>query len=402
VTMTLGQAEMARRRSLDALGVLDTPSEERFDRITRLARLTFDVMLSTVTLIDRDRAWFKSCAGGDYVEAPREVTFCAQTVLADEPVVVVDATMDERFATLPAVAGEPGIRFYAGFPVHDAYGTAIGTLCLYDIRPRTLDDTGVAIMAELTSWVESELIASDETERARSVQQALLPRHAPDIPGYEAAAFCQAATSVAGDFFDHQRHGDGERVHVADVMGKGSGAAMIMASVRAVLRSENRALAAGRFGPDGTLGQVLTEVNSLLLEDMTSSGSFVTGFFGWADPVTGTIRYVDAGHGLSVVARADGTTEHLRTTDLPLGITDAWRWTEQSITLHPGDDLVCFSDGLLDLMGGTLDTIPAISRLVQDADGPREVISAIRSIAASGPLPDDITVIAIRRRAELA
>ena len=399
--MTLGPAEVARRRSLDALGVLDTPAEERFDRITRLARLTFDVMLSTVTLIDRDRAWFKSCAGGDFIEAPRETTFCAQTVLVDDAVVVTDARTDRRFADLPAVVGDPGIRFYAGFPVHDTHGTAIGTLCLYDIRPRTLDDTGLAIMAELTAWVEAELIASDETERARLIQQSLLPRHAPDIPGYDAAAFCQPASSVAGDFFDHQRHGDLHAFAVADVMGKGSGAAMIMASVRAVLRSENRALAAGRFGPRGTLGQVLTEVNSLLLDDLTSSGSFVTGFFGWADPVTGVIRYVDAGHGLSVVVRADGTAEHLRTTDLPLGITDAWRWTEQCVTLNPGDDLVCFSDGLLDLMGGTMDAIPAIVQLVEDADGPRQVVSAVRRLAATGPLPDDITVIAIRRRAGL-
>ncbi|MET0448919.1 MAG: GAF domain-containing SpoIIE family protein phosphatase, partial [Aeromicrobium sp.] len=322
---------------------------------------------------------------------------CAQTVLIDAPVIVSDATLDDRFSTLPAVLGPPGIRFYAGFPIHDGHGTAIGTLCLYDIHPRDLDDTGLAIMAELTAWVESELIASDETERARSIQQSLLPRHAPDIPGYDASAFCQPATSVAGDFFDYQRHGDAHAFAVADVMGKGSGAAMIMASVRAVLRSENRALAAGRFGPGGTLGQVLTEVNSLMLDDLSSTNSFVTGFFGWADPVTGTIRYVDAGHGLSIVMRADGTAEHLRTTDLPLGITDAWRWTEQQVTLHPGDDLVCFSDGLLDLMGGTLDAIPSIVQLIEDADGPRQVMDSVRRLAAAGPLPDDITVLAIRR-----
>jgi sigma-B regulation protein RsbU (phosphoserine phosphatase) len=402
VTMTLGPTEVARRKSLDALGVLDTPSEERFDRITRLARLTFDVMLSTVTLIDRDRAWFKSCAGGDYSEAPRETTFCARAVLEDVPTIVPDATKDARFSTLAAVVGPPGIRFYAGFPVRDSHGTTIGTLCLYDTRPRTLDDTGLAIMTELTSWVESELISSDEIERARSIQQSLLPRHAPQIPGYDAAAFCQPATSVAGDFFDHQRHGDAHAFAVADVMGKGSGAAMIMASVRAVLRSENRALAAGRFGPDGNLGQVLTEVNSLVLDDLSSSGSFVTGFFGWADPVAGTIRYVDAGHGLSVIVRADGSAEHLRTSDLPLGVTDAWRWTEQSITLGPGDDFVCFSDGLLDLLGGTLDAIPAIAQLVEDANGPRQVVESVRRLACAGPLPDDITVLAIRRSAEAA
>lgn len=399
--MILDTVEVARRQGLDALGVLDTPPEERFDRITRLARLTFDIKLSTVTLIDRDRAWFKSCAGADFVEVPRDESFCAQTVVADRVVVVPDATLDDRFSALPGVVGPPHIRFYAGFPVHDSHGTAIGTLCLYDDRPRTLDKTGHSIMAELTSWVESELIASDETERARSIQQSLLPRHTPDIPGYDAAAFCQPATSVAGDFFDHQRHGDFHAFAVADVMGKGSGAAMIMASVRAVLRSENRALAAGRFGAGGNLGHVVTEVNSLLLEDLSSTNSFVTGFFGWADPATGAIRYVDAGHGLSVVLRADGTAEHLRATDLPLGVTDAWRWTEQSLTLGPGDDLVCFSDGLLDLMGGTLDAMPAIVQLVEDAGSPRQFVQTIKGLAATVPLPDDITVLAIRRTESL-
>lgn len=399
VPVTFGPMELARRASVDALGILDTPAEERYDRITRLARLSFDMMLSAFIVIDRDRAWIKSAAGAARTESPRADSFCTHTVLADTPIVVADATLDHRFADLPSVVGGIGIRFYAGFPVHDSRGTAIGTLCLYDDRPRSLDQAGYAVMVELATWVESELAAGDDADHPRSVKHAPLRLTAPEIPGFEAAAFCHSGGGRDGDYFDHERHGSLHAFAVAAVVGKGSATGTFMASARAALHAENRALASGRLGRTGTLGDALTTVNSLLLDDLSSSASFMTGFFGWADPKSGTIRYVDAGHGLSVVVRADGSSEHLRTTDLPLGVTNSWRWTEHSVTLEPGDDLVCFSGGLVKLLGGTLQAFPAIAQLVEDADDPRQVVDDVRRLAGPGPQLDDITVLALRRTA---
>ncbi|MET0929679.1 MAG: GAF domain-containing SpoIIE family protein phosphatase [Aeromicrobium sp.] len=399
VTVTFGPMELARRASLDGLRILDTPPEERYDRITRLARLNFDMMLSTFTLIDRDRAWTKSAAGASRSESPREASFCTHTVLDDAPIVVADVTMDHRFADLPAVRGPLGIRFYAGFPVHDSHGTAIGTLCLYDDRPRTLDQAGLAVMTELTSWVETELVAPEESDQPRAVRLAPVRLDAPEIPGFDAAAFCHSTTGHDGDYFDHQRQGNVHAFAVAGIIGKGSATGTFMATARQALHAENRALASGRLGRTGDLGEVLTTVNSLLLDDLSSSASFMTGFFGWADPDSGTIRYVDAGHGLSVVVRADGSAEHLHTTDLPLGVTNAWRWTEHSVILRPGDDLVCFSGGLVKLLGGPLQAIPAISQLVEDADDPRQVVDDVKRLAATTTHQDDVTVLALRRTA---
>ena len=302
---------------------------------------------------------------------------------------------------MPAVTGPLGIRFYAGFPVHDAEGTAVGTLCLYDTRPRTLDSIGLSVMAELTGWVETELNAPDESDQPRAVRNAPLRRGAPQISGYDAAAFCHAASGSARDYFDHQRHGDIHTFAVAAVVGKSARPGALMASVREALHSSNRALVGERLHQPNSLGEMLTMVNGLLLDDLSSSASFMTGFFGWMDPSSGTIRYVDAGHGLTVVVRADGSAEHLPATDLPLGVTDSWRWTEHSITLHPGDDLVCFSDGVVSLMGGTVDAIPAISQLIEDADDPHRVVDDVRRLATAvaGPSTHDVTVLAIRRTA---
>ena len=390
--------EQARRRGLDVLQILDTPPEERFDRFTRLAQVAFDVPISTITLIDRDRSYFKSSVGLDrVVEAPRDATFCARTVLLDEPIVVEDASLDPVFWGLPAVVGEPHIRFYAGFPLHDAHGTAIGSFCLYDRRTRTLSPREHALMRELSRWVEQELTSSSEMDRAREVQRSLLPSAAPVIDGWEASALCMAAGVVAGDFYDHQEIDGQHSFTVADVMGKGTGAAILMATARAVARSENRAFAAGRFGPDADLGTALTEVNAILIDDLAASSAFVTGFFAWADPATGRIRYVDAGHGLTLVVRADGSNEHLATSDLPLGITDEWTWNEQQVDLAPGDQLVCFSDGLFDLLGGTTDVLDVIAGIARRHPRPAELIEIIRAMADGAVPMDDVTVLAIRR-----
>ncbi|MCW2830236.1 MAG: protein kinase [Aeromicrobium sp.] len=394
VSSLIDVIEQSRQRGLDVLQLLDTPAEERFDRFTRLAQTAFNVPISTVTLIDRDRAYFKSCVGLDMVEAPRETTFCARAVLLDAPLIVEDATTDPAFRDLPGVVGEPHIRFYAGFPLRDSHGTAVGTFCLYDRRTRTLSDREYALMSELTGWVEGELQSSSEMGRARVVQRSLLPRVAPIVDGYEAAATCLAAGVVAGDFFDHQQIGSQHAFSVADVMGKGTGAAILMATARAVLRSENRAFASGRFT---TLGAALTEVNTILLDDLAASSAFVTGFFGWAEPQTGRIRYVDAGHGLTLLLRADGSLEHLATTDLPLGITDSWQWTEKYVDLAPGDVLLCFSDGLFDLLGGTPDVFEVIADLARRHERPGELMEAVGAIASKTVPMDDVTVLAIRR-----
>lgn len=149
--------EADRIAALQALALLDTPREERFDRYTRMAARMFDVPVALITLIDTDRQWFKSCFGTDETQTPREISFCAHAIHSRDLLLVPDATLDPRFADNPSVSGGPRIRFYAGFPLHLPSGLAMGTLCLIDQRPRQLNQVQRDLLRDLGQLVEREL-----------------------------------------------------------------------------------------------------------------------------------------------------------------------------------------------------------------------------------------------------
>ena len=131
--------EGERLVALERLGLLDTGPEEAFDRVTWLAARTLDAPISLVTLLTPTRQWFKSRFGLGLPETPRSWAFCNHTILQKGVFSVDDLASDPRFADNPAVAGEPGFRFYAGAPILDAQGHAVGSLCVIDYKQRTLD-----------------------------------------------------------------------------------------------------------------------------------------------------------------------------------------------------------------------------------------------------------------------
>ena len=157
LTPALPADEPARLDTLHALNILDTPPEERFDRLTRLARRLFHVPIALVSLVDANRQWFKSCVGISATETPRDISFCGHAILSDEIMLVPDAGADERFHDNPLVTGEPNIRFYAGCPLAVANGGRLGTFCLYDVKPRTMDDEERATFRDLAHMAEQEL-----------------------------------------------------------------------------------------------------------------------------------------------------------------------------------------------------------------------------------------------------
>ncbi len=150
--------EPARLEAVRGLGLLDTPPEPAFDAITRLAAQICEVPIALISLVDRDRQWFKSAFGPmDVKETPREVSFCGHAVASGRALEVADTLKDARFRNNPLVTGKPKIRFYAGMPIGDGAGHTVGTLCVLDRQPRQLDDRQRAMLAQLATAVESML-----------------------------------------------------------------------------------------------------------------------------------------------------------------------------------------------------------------------------------------------------
>lgn len=149
--------ETARLKALRDLAILDTPAEERFDRVTRLASATLNVPVALVSLVDQNRQWYKSCYGLDSEGASRDAAFCAHVVESGNELVVPDTLLDDRFADNPLVAGEPRIRFYAGAPLVLDDGSCIGTLCVIDVRPRAIGEADLAALRDLRDLVLHEL-----------------------------------------------------------------------------------------------------------------------------------------------------------------------------------------------------------------------------------------------------
>jgi hypothetical protein len=382
--------EETRLRALHALGLIGTGAEERFDRITRLAQRLFGLPIAAITLVDRDTQWLKSQVGFPFDRTSRADAFCNITIADPGTTVINDAMQDPKTARNPFVQGDPHVRFYAGHPLRAGGGEErVGAFCVLDSRPREFDDRQLAILRELASWAESELNQSAEIDRAAEVQRALLPRtSALDVPGWRLSAACWPARSVGGDFVDWYRTDDGGfAVTVGDVMGKGMGAALLMATVRSVMRTAGRSL-----DPAGAVA----EAARALEDDLGRTGTMVTLCHARIDPLTGTMLGVDAGHGLAVVVKADGTT--LRTPtggSLPLGIMPDERWTQARMQIDPGDTVIAFSDGLLDLHPGveeTFDDLQAVARR-----DPGAIIDHIGDLVGSEPLDDDVTVQVIHR-----
>jgi PAS domain S-box-containing protein len=130
--------ELARLEALRALDVLDTPAEVAFDRITRAAANYLNVPICLVSLVDEKRQWFKSRHGLDAQETHRDMAFCAHTILTDEPLVVPDASLDDRFVENLLVTGDLNVQFYAGVPLSLTDNIRVGTLCVIDHKPREL------------------------------------------------------------------------------------------------------------------------------------------------------------------------------------------------------------------------------------------------------------------------
>ena len=141
--------EEARQRALEDLMLLDTPAEQEFDDITLLASFICDTPIALISLVDKDRQWFKSRVGLDIPETPRDIALCAHAILGDDVFEVPDATQDKRFTDNPVVTGDLHLRFYAGVPLKTSDDHNVGTLCVIDRKPRRLSESQRAALRAL-------------------------------------------------------------------------------------------------------------------------------------------------------------------------------------------------------------------------------------------------------------
>ncbi len=309
------QQRMAAVRRYD---ILDTPPDGAFDRIAALAARLLDVPIAIVSVVDTDRIWFKSHHGLEVSEIGRDPGLCASAILGSEPWLVTDAKTDPRTLSNPLVAGDFGLRFYAGAPLTTHDGHNLGTLCAIDRAPRLITEHETAILTDLAALVMDELelrlsartaIADsqrrlDEVEQlAQALQSSLLPPQLPEIPHLQIAALYQPLNrhQVGGDFYDAFPIDEHTwAIVIGDVCGTGPAAAGRTSSARYSIRAN----AIQHHSPS----EVLRYTNQTLTRADDTPGRFITAIMARVEPHPdrAVVHLASAGHPLPLLLRANG------------------------------------------------------------------------------------------------
>jgi PAS domain S-box-containing protein len=262
----------------------------------------------------------------------------------------------------------------------DSKGIAIGNIgIIRDISERKKAEEALRESEMRRYQLQAELVYAAE------IQAKLLPRSTPQIPGFDIAARCLPAKQVGGDFFDWQEVCPGVwSFTLGDVMGKGMAAAMLMATVRAALRSvaHNRPQEALRLAEQA------------LLADLENSESFVTLVHAQLYAEARRLTFVDCGHGYAFLRHGNGTVRCLSPRVLPLGVPGTKTYREGRIVMEKGDTLVLYSDGLLDARPELALNNRLLARHLKGAASAQEMVDRLMGLTEQqGPLPDDITVL---------
>ncbi len=412
--------EAERIADLRALEILDTPPEDRFDGLVRLASRLFGVPVAYIALVDADRQWFKARCGLTAEQTPRNVSFCGHAVAGRGPFIVPDASRDERFHDNPFVTGEPHIRFYAGIPLAGPTGHNVGTFCIAGPTPRDLDDAELGMLRELAALAQAQLNMLDviraQRELIRTKNELLAVKARLDQELAEAAEYVGSllpprmdgpvrtdwrficSSRLGGDLFGyHWLDGDRLAIYLFDVSGHGVGAALMSASVHSMLR---------RKSPTDALpeepAEVLAALNRAFPMD-ENNNKFVSVWYGVYHLGSRLIRFAGAGHPPAIVfAPGDPTPQVLSAPNLLIGIDPQARYTSAERVLAPGSRMYVFSDGVFEVQrpdGTMLAFEELIDLLAEEArgDGSRvdRVLQRVYAIRGSSQLADDFSLLEV-------
>lgn len=386
-------AEVQRLAALSALEILDTAPEERFDRITGLARRIFGVPMAAVTFIAAERQWVKSGTGIEYgMQIPRHQSICHHTIAHDTTMVVENTLTDARFSEIPMVSEEPKIRFYAGHPLHAPTGEPVGTLCVADIITRQLTTPQGEILADLARLVDQEL-ARTPAPHTPATHRFPVSSVAAQAPGWEIAGRCTAERQAVGGFYDWHLTEDHVHLRSADVTGRPLTATEVGMWVDALLPAEDRSPA--------QLPSDYRHPGTGRPRFAAPTASFVTAFTARLDRDSGQLVYVQPGYGLAVIFQPDGGHRRLEPSGEPLGISTAAEPQIRTTTLAPGEILVVLTDGFLQLQAAprrvTDRTLDRIRRSYRHRLSVHDALEIATHWAVTQGHPDDLTLLAVGR-----
>lgn len=397
-----------RLEAVRRYGILDTPPDGTFDRITALAAKIFNVPIALVTIVDEDRIWFKSRYGLDSVaEIPRDPGLCASAICQGDPYVVERAHEDPRSMSNPLVAGEFGLQFYAGAQLRTHDGHNLGTLCLLDHEPREFGESDRNTLATLADIVVADLelrlqamqIVSTERQMRReaafvadTLQRAMLPQSFPEVAHVTFDAIYQPASSesqVGGDWYDAFLIDDQHLLlTIGDVAGHGLHAATLMGKARQSIRT----IALDTLDPT----QILFRLDRTLRKE--DPEMLVTAVVAIVELPSLVLRYSNAGHPAPILRTPDGRVIELTPPGLPLGLRTLHEPNARTLPLPAGALLVFFTDGLTE---STHDIIVGEAALHAALSGPK-IFNSERPAAALGnellgeTQGDDVAILTVR------
>lgn len=394
--------------------MLDTPPEEAFDDLTRLAATLTNTPFAFATLVDNERSFWKSRFGIPET-APRQNTveesFCQYVVRSQQELIVTDASIDPRTRNNPSVASM-GVRAWAGFPLRAPGGEVLGSFCIVDTTPRDWSEHDLEVLRTLAhaatreialrSAVYEQQSARNRAEKlVRTLQESLLPPIAPEVPGLDVATRFHPAgdgLELGGDFYDVFPSGsDTWSFLIGDVCGKGIEAA----KVASLARHAMGVAAIRNAGP----AEVLAWLNETILARSPAPDRHLTALYGDLSIANGVcnIHIASAGHVPPIVRKADGSAARVEMEGPLVGAWDDFATATIRFELAPGDALILYTDGVSEARVGNrflgedavLDLVANAERDL-NADELADCIAREALRFSGGTVADDIAILVLR------